>query len=279
MFTRYLALAVMVTVPAWAETVAYSSLPVPFPPNEPSFGYEANSINEVGDLVSLANGPAVLLSATLAMSDWAPASDWTAHIGETLGGSTLTSAGFDINLTLNLYYVGPGQSLGAAIGSYTVDAFIPWRPEPSPGCGTAWRASDGFCYNGLLTPVTFNLPYVSVPAEFIYGLAFNTSHHGYTPTGVAGPYDSLNFAATLANPSVGANPYGRLEYSSASSAIAMTSDGPASYIGEAEFDSVPEPSGMALAGIGLLGFCLVLRRTRGRLNPHGILPPRPARQE
>jgi len=276
MLMRYLALAVMTAAPVCADTV-YSSLPAPLPVNAPSIGYEANSLNELGYLVALSSGPAVLVSATVAMSDWAPASDWTAHIGETLGGSTLTAAGYDIGLTLKLYNVGAGDTVGAAIGSYTVDAFIPWRPDASAGCGTGFLGSDGVCHSGLLVAVPFALPYVSVPGEFIYSLAFNTQHYGYAPTGVAGPYNSLNFAVTLADPSAGSNPDGRQEYSSVSLATALTSDGPASYVGEAEFDSTPEPACVALAGIGLLGLCLISRRARGRLNPHGIPPPGPAR--
>jgi hypothetical protein len=261
---RCLVLAVLLAVPALADTIAYSSVPVPLPPNEVSLGYEASSIDEFGDMVALAGGPAVLDSATVAMSDWAPASDWTAHIGETLGGSTLTPAGFDIVLTLSLYNVGAGSAVGSTIGSYAVDAFIPWRPDASPGCGTAWEASNETCYNGLLSTVTFDLPYVSVPDEFIYGLAFNTADHGYAPTGVAGPYDSLNFAITLASPSVGANPQGALDYASVSSATSMTPASIGGYIGAAEFDQTPEPAGFALAGLGLLGLSLSLRRARPR---------------
>jgi hypothetical protein len=198
-------------------------------------------------------------------------------VGQSLGGSNLTLAGFDIELTLNLYNVGAGDTVGSAIGSYTVDAFIPWRPEASADCSyNQWRAPDG-CHTGLLTTVTFALPNVSVPGEFIYGLAFNTHHYGYSPTGVAGPYGSLNFAVTLADPSVGSNPDGKQEYATNSVQTSLTAAGQDDYIGEVEFDSVPEPSGMALAGTGLLSLFLFLRRARGRLNPHGNPPPGSAR--
>ena len=258
-----LALAVMVGVPAWADTIAYSSLPVLLPPNVPSLAYEASSVNEFGDLVELANGPAVLQSATVGMSDWALESDY-GSAGE-LGGSTLTAAGFTIPLTLNLYNVGAGNSVGSVIGSYEIaDAFIPWRPAASPDCGTAWLASDGNCYNGLLSTVTFDLPAVSVPGEFIYGLAFNTADYGYSPTHVRGPYNSLNFALILAPPSVGSNPQGGLGYWSTSSVTPMSQVNTGGYIGEIEFGSTPEPAGIALTGMGLLGLCLGVRRARLR---------------
>jgi len=261
----YLALAAMAGLPAWADTVVYSSLPAPLPPNQPSIGYEADSIGEFGDLVDLATGPAVLLSATVAMSDWALESDYDSHVGHTFGGSDISLAGFTVPLTLTLYNVNGDGSVGLPIGSsYTVDAFIPWRPPPDPAdCGTGstkWLGPDGNCYSGSLSTVTFELPYVSVPGEFIYGLAFNTADHGYIPTGVDGPYVSLNFAVTLADPSAGSSP-GRQGYASASSPP-MTPVGMGGYIGEIQFDSTPEPAGMALAGMGLLGLCLGLRRAR-----------------
>lgn len=259
----HLALAIMVAVPAWAGAIVYSSLPAPLPPNQPSIGYEASGISEFGDLVQLANGPADLLSATVGMSDWAPESDWSGDIGQTLGGSDITVAGFTVPLTLTLYEVNAGDSVGSLIGSYTVDASIPWRPAPGGGCpNNGWLASDG-CHSGSLSTVTFELPNVSVPDEFIYGLAFNTADYGYSPTGVDGPYESLNFAVTLSAPSAGSNPQGGQGYASAASPP-MSSTGTGGYIGEIEFDAAPEPASTTLAGLGLLGLCLGLRRGRRR---------------
>jgi hypothetical protein len=115
--------------------IVNSSLPVSMPPNEPSLGYEANGISEFGDLVELANGPAVLLSATVGMSDWAPESDWSGDSGRTLGESTLTSAGFDIDPTLNLYGVNAGAPSppmeAADIGGYIGEARFDAGPEPA----------------------------------------------------------------------------------------------------------------------------------------------------
>jgi hypothetical protein len=206
----YLVLAVMVGLPAWGETVFYSSLPVPLPPNTVSESYEADAVSEFGGLVQLAGGPAILPFATVAMSDWNYESEWTAY----LNGTTITTAGFYLPLTLNLYDLGAGDSVGPLFASYTIpDAFIPWRPEPSAVCvndpnnyNNAWLGPNGHCYNGSLSTVTFDLGGVSAPGEFIYGVTFNTRDSGYSPTHVLGPYDSLNFGLTASSPSVGSNP-------------------------------------------------------------------------
>src|SRR5262249_44295565 len=59
-----------------------------------------------------------------------------------------------------------------------------------------YLGSDGVCHGGILQDVTFDVGDVSVPADFIYGLSFNTETYGPNPTGVAGPYISLNFAVS-----------------------------------------------------------------------------------
>src|SRR6185295_7759537 len=69
------------------------------------------------------------------------------------------------------------------------------------------------CFNGLANNITFNLSGLTVPDEVIFGVAYNTTHYGYTPlvsaacnaaSGGCG-YDSLNVA--VANSiTVGSNP-------------------------------------------------------------------------
>ena len=134
------------------------------------------------------------------MSDWATESTY-----EAVG----TSAGFNVPLTLNLYDVGPGNSVGSVISSQTINAFVPWRPEADPTCpgGTAWRDGGGICWNGLAFEVTFDFSGVLVPDSIIYGLAFNTGTWGYAPRGAPGPYDSLNFGLADLPPTVGTNPF------------------------------------------------------------------------
>jgi hypothetical protein len=172
------------SIPAFADVV-YSTLPTPTPPNVPSEAYQATQTAEFGQGVDLAgSGGATLGSAEVLMSNWALESTY-----ETPG----TTAGFMVPLTLNFYNVGAGDSVGSLFFTTTLDALITWRPEASPGCGSAYKASDGNCYNGLAQVVTFNLGNVVVPQQFIYGLSFNTETWGAHPTGVEGPYDSLNF--------------------------------------------------------------------------------------
>jgi len=180
--------------------VAYNSIPAPLPPNVPSLGYQANQTAEFGDLIQFAGTNRTLATVTLVMSDWALASDF--------GSSSPT---WSYPLTLNLYNVnnaGPNPEPGSLIATRTNTFAIPWRPPADPTCpgGIDYRAGDGNCYAGLAFTITFDFSGVVVPNQIIYGLLFNTTTWGPNPTGLAGPYESLNLGLAGVSPSVGTNP-------------------------------------------------------------------------
>jgi hypothetical protein len=276
------ALILLLAPLAFADGIIYNSIPNSLPPNLPSWGYEAYSTSEFGELIQFGGGESSysLAGATVLMSDWALESNWAAEIN----GTTITNAGFYEPLTLNLYNVGAGNTVGALIASETVDAFIPWRPE-SGGCTdpTAYLASDGNCYHGSLSEVTFNLTGVTAPDEIIYGLAYNTTEFGANPTHVPGPYDSLNFALPSSGDSVGSNPAAGSAYLNSAS-TSWYSDGGAggtgtfredpnwaSYEGDSAYEggieftaattAVPEPSSLLLFATGLGVLAALYRKT------------------
>lgn len=174
--------------PALAQAVvAYDSMPSPTPPNVPSQPFQAQQTAEFGDEVTLQVGTSRQAGyATVLMSDWALHSDYP----------TLPSAGYTHPITLNIYANAADAQAHAPIKTVTQDFTIPWRPAADPTCagGTAWRASNGNCYNGFAFPIVFDLRALNyaLPDQFIYGIAYNTNTWGYSPIGLPGPYESLN---------------------------------------------------------------------------------------
>ncbi len=169
-------------------TVVYDSIPNPIPPNVVSQPFQAQQTLEFGDLVQLeSDTPRRLGYTTLLMSNWALASDYPA----------LPDAGFSHPITLNIYADVASATAGTPIATVTQSFVIPWRPAADPTCpngGTAWRAANGNCYNGLATPITFDLRSLNfdLPETFVYGIAYNTQSYGKNPIGQPGPYNSLN---------------------------------------------------------------------------------------
>ena len=188
--------ALLAASAAFGEVTGYDSLPTPPVPNVPSVGFEATSTAEFGDQVRLApSSLRKLSSVVVTMSSWACESGG--------GVSCLTTPGstFAHLITLKIYAVDNSvlpPRTGAVLATKTISFDIPYRPTADatcPGGGTAWRASNGNCYNGLAYDIEFDMTdlAVTLPDDIIWGIAYNTSHHGYYPLGGAGgPYDSLN---------------------------------------------------------------------------------------
>jgi hypothetical protein len=189
---------------ALAEFTAYDAIPSPQPGNVLSLGNEAYAQDELGDHVRFTGPYRVLSSVDVLMSSWACES------GTWYGGTCSTTPGakFSHPITLNIYAVdnsGPAPAVGALIASMTQTFDIPYRPSADPSCGTRWKDTDGSCFNGLATQITFDFigDELALPDEVIYGVTYNTNTSGPSPLGVGGPYDSLNIGLAETAPNVG----------------------------------------------------------------------------
>ncbi len=182
--------------------VIYDSNPSPLPGNVVSLGYQATSTSEFGDHIEFASTERKLQEATVTFSDWALKADYPALTDPT---------GWDHPITLNIYVVAPGDSLGSLLGSVTQVVHIPWRPPADVvNCtGGRFQSTPGpvgtNCFNGLAFQATFDLAVLGLtaPDEVIWGVAYNTETHGPSPIGGPGPYNSLNVGADGGAPAVG----------------------------------------------------------------------------
>lgn len=197
---------------ASAQVVVYDSIPNPLPPNlGGSEGFQCCALSELGDEITLAGTERTAAFATITFTNPAKHSTYP----------SMPAEGFTLPVTFTIYGPSVAGSLpeqvvpGPVLGQATQTFLIPWRPEGNPAACWGydlWQAADNNCYNGIATTVRFDLRNagpggtpVQLPNTLVYSIAFNTSTYGYNPIGQPGPYDSLNVAASMWGPTVGAN--------------------------------------------------------------------------
>lgn len=189
-------LALTASAGAVTSSVVYNATPNPLPPNVASVGFEATSTSEFGDQVNLGGTNRVLSAVTVTMSDWALFSDYASDARYSGNPSTWSHP-----ITVNVYanHLGLNGAPDTLLATTTQDVVIPWRPVADPTCpgGTAWRASDLNCYNGIAINAAFDFSsqHITLPSQVIVGIAYNTADYGAAPIHVAGPYNSLNVGA------------------------------------------------------------------------------------
>jgi hypothetical protein len=180
--------------PVKASVVYNSVIPNGPPANLPSVGAEAYAFDEFGNAITLTGTARHLKSVTVTLSSWACVQ------GTWIGGdcSTPTGSTFSQPITLNIYNASTdgGLTPGSLITSSTQTFAVPYRPSASPNCTAGRWYSPGTksCFNGLADNVTFSFSGEILPESVVYGIVYNTRDFGPNPTGVAGPYDSLNIA-------------------------------------------------------------------------------------
>jgi hypothetical protein len=207
--TAGLTLCAAATADAMVSEVIYNNIPSPLPGNVPSQAFEATSTSEFGGAVELASPSKSLTKVTVGMSSWACQS------GGAEDGSCLTTMGakFEWPVTLKIYSVGAGNSVGTQVAQLTRAFKMPYRPSASAKCaGNGGWYRSGHCYHGKLFKIAFMLKGVTIPSRAIVAVAYNTSDYGAVPqrpqpcnTGNSCPYDSLNVAVT-GEPTVGSAP-------------------------------------------------------------------------
>jgi len=232
--TRYLLLASIAVASVFAAAasaanaaVIYNNIPSPLPGNFASFGNEAYSMAEFGGMVEFAAPGQKHQTVTVAMSTWA------CQYGQVYPNTCETpkpNKKAKVPVTLNVYEVGPGNTVGAKLGTTTKTFRMPYRPtrDTTGTCvgkgyeaGTWYDATTDACYHGMAFTITFKKLHLETRKKEIISVSYNTTGHGPAPIGltacnstVAGCYyDSLNVAIiepAEGAPSAGSNPTNEL---------------------------------------------------------------------
>lgn len=186
-----------------ATAIVYDSIPAAPPLSYPSIGYQATQTAELGDLVELGGANRDLATVTVGLVSWACESgSWTSGCVTTPGTS------FPHPITVTIYEEGTAPAPGAVLAKLTKAVDVPYRPSAGGGCpsATQWRdPATNSCQNGFLFLETFDFTslVVGLPERVIVTVAFDTQTYGAAPTGVNGPYNSLNVAVVSSLPTVG----------------------------------------------------------------------------
>jgi len=197
---------------AGAEVI-YNNIPSPLPGNLASYGNGAYSMSEFGGQVAFRGTARHNPGVSVVMSSWAcEFGNWQEATCE----SPKANSKFPVEVTLKVYEVGPGNSLGNEVAFAAKTFKMPYRPSDSKSCtgGTWYDKYTHQCFHGKAFRINFKLkPRVPVkhvplilPEKVIIGVSYNTTHDGPQPKGEeacnnvgynhnAGCfYDSLNVA-------------------------------------------------------------------------------------
>jgi hypothetical protein len=184
---------------AGAAEVIYNDLETPKPGNVVSLGFEATQTSSFGGQVEFGGSARNNPTVAVIMSSWAcQTGTWVAQNCKSEKGAKFE---WPISFTVNA--VGPGDTVGALLGSGSKMAKIPYRPSASAKCtgesAGAWYHM-GECFNGKAARVALPLKIANLPSKAIITISYNTSDYGTTPQGPQPcnsepqgcPYDSLN---------------------------------------------------------------------------------------
>ncbi|MGA7673170.1 MAG: hypothetical protein WBW04_22325 [Nitrolancea sp.] len=190
-----------------SSQVIYDSTITPLPPHHVSQAFQANQVSEVGDEVTFAGSARTLDMVTVSMDSYACESEgiWNSPNCTTTPGDT-----FSVPITLHIYNVGAGDTLGSEIATMTDTFDIPYRPSASTDECNEGNSSVGYwydsgtdtCWAGMAHNIMFDFSGqgVQLPDTAIWSVSFNTSTYGETPLGTQAcssqpqgcPYDALN---------------------------------------------------------------------------------------
>jgi hypothetical protein len=232
---------------AGAAELVYDNIPSPLPGNFASFGNEAYSLAEFGGMTQFSHVGFKKQTVTVAMSAWACQEG---NISKDTCRTPEPSKRFKWPITVSVYEVGAGETVGPKLASATKKFKLPYRPTSNDGicvpkgyeAGTWYDAASNKCFHGMAFTITFKALKVQLRQREIVTVSYNTSDHGPAPVGAlacrsteAGCYyDSLNIAITepFENPlSVGSDPTKSLYLNSTFAAMYCGSSTPVGTFG------------------------------------------------
>lgn len=172
---------------AASARLVYKNVPRPRPKGFPALGFESDSVAEFGGEVEFAGSARKEPTVTVYMESYGCQSGSGAACTSTPGAT------FPVPITLNIYQIG---SYGTPLATMTETFNIPYRPSASATCPLeepeGVKGYGKSCAFSAQDRVKFSLPAATLPSKAVIAVTYNTQDHGKVPTGIPGPYNSLN---------------------------------------------------------------------------------------
>jgi hypothetical protein len=236
--------------------IIYDSTASPLPPTFVSLNFEATSLVEFGNKITLAPTAQALEEVTVTLVSLACQSGhWNTNDCVSAPAAT-----FSQPVTFNIYAPGAANAVGALIVTDTATFEVPYRPSADnvnctgANSGKWFDPTTGACSNGMASNVTFDFApqHVVLPGTVIFGISYNTTDFGPHPIGSGAacvtssggcPYDNLNVGLTEdpTDVSVGSDPLPGTIYMNSLAGGAYC-DGGAAGTGTFRLDSPGVPS-------------------------------------
>jgi hypothetical protein len=175
------------------KQVSFNNIPQTLAKSYVSLSASTQNTSGLGNVVISAQHGGYVDHVDTVLVTWARASNWPAL-------AAIDPTGYSHPVTAGIFrtiHATNGAVTFEFLGESTAWIHVPWRPEklengsPYPYNGYAFKATIPF-FAG-----------VEPPDEYAVLISYNTQTTGYAPTGVAGPYNDLNFGLYDAAATVG----------------------------------------------------------------------------
>lgn len=160
-----------------------------------SIGFQATQTTELGNLIHLGGTARQLNTIKVNMVTYAK---WNSAIWDpwkTNHPTQYNTNGYFHDLTLRVYQMTSSNTIQVLTSQTQTNVLVPWAQPTginsitgTPNTGQAFTVSFDFSGKNLV-----------LPNSVIISIGFDTQGYGDSPTGVVGPYNSLNFGVLSTN--------------------------------------------------------------------------------
>ena len=160
-----------------------------------SIGFQATQTTELGNLINFAGTARNLNTIKVNMVTYAKSNDANWDPWRTNNPSLWNTNGYFHDLTMRVYQMTSSNTIQLLTSQTKTNVLVPWA-QPSGINSITLTPNDGQAFS---ISYDFSAENLILPDSVIISIGFDTQGNGDFPTGVVGPYNSLNFGVLSTN--------------------------------------------------------------------------------